>query len=499
MPVPRVYRALPNLVGGSEFGVFNNTLRNACIALTERYLNLKVDGVLTKPILPDKEFYKLIMLDDFRNGLIKKVKHYAHVYSRSDVVEMYTGQKRRIYQAAMESLMVDPLVKVDSHLKTFIKFEKTNINKAPRIINPRSTRYTLELARYLKKLEKPVYAAINRLFKSRAKATVIKGFNVYETADVIRTKWDQFVDPVSVAGDITKLDMHISIDALKFEHSVYNGIFKSRKLKRLLSWQLLNKGRAYFKDGHVSFFMRGTRSSGDINTSLGNVIIVCAVIYSFMRTFGVKMELCNNGDDFSIILERSQLHILDKLPMWFELAGFVLKMETPVDAFEQIEFCQTQPVFDGKQWRMVRNPFTCFRKDTICTMPVMVSSQYEMWLKAVGDGNGVLTVGLPIFQSMYAAFRRSGKQYSAEFYQRVYKNTSMFERTHGIEEATLTPVSQDARYSFYVAFGILPDLQRCVEAYFDKLHITSEETERLDTIIGDDLLNNEVFPINVSW
>jgi len=492
VPRARIYHALPNVLGDSEFGVYNNTLRAACIALTERYLNLKVDGVLTTPIQPQRNVFVSAGIMKFRNFMVRKNRHIAHVYSRSEVVEMYTGQKQRLYREAMESLSHDPLTNMDARLKTFIKFEKCNVNKAPRIINPRSTRYTLELARYLKKLEKPIYSSINDIFKSCSDHTVIKGLNVFESARVIRDKWDRFVNPVAIGGDITKLDMHVSVPALQFEHSIYNGMFKSRRLQRLLKQQLTNRGRAYFQDGHVSFAMRGTRCSGDINTSLGNVLIVCAVIYAFKQHYELDFELINNGDDFVIVAE-SELydHISNLIVEWFKSFGFILKAEPPVYEFEQLEFCQTKPVFDGFEWRMCRIPATVFKKDTLCTMPIPNRATYRMWLAAVGDGGCALTNGLPVLSAFYSMYRRSGLNYSDAFYQRVFKNTSMFEKRHNVEQRS-DSITQDARYSFYVAFGILPDDQRAMESYFNSIDITDEIVEAVGCV-GDLSIDVPIF------
>lgn len=475
--------------------MFNNTLRNACIALTERYLNLRVDGELRQPIKPRQHIFNGVGFQAFSNKVVRRCAARSHVYSRQEVVEMYTGSKQRAYAAAMESLLYEPLTKHDAELNTFIKFEKTNINKAPRIINPRSTRYTLELARYLKKLEKPVFSAINSCFRSKSSHTVIKGLNVYDSAAAIRAKWDRFTDPIAISGDITKLDMHVSRAALEYEHSIYNRIFRSRRLKRLLSWQLLNTGRAYFKDGSVSFSMQGTRSSGDINTSLGNVIIVCSILYAYTQGTGVCVELLNNGDDFCFILERKDYHQLDGLPEFFEECGMPLKMEPPVDEFERIVFCQTQPVYDGRRWRMVREIRTCLRKDTICTVDVHTRESLRQWLHAVGSGNGVITTGIPMLQSFYAMFRRLGLPAGASMYQRAFKNTSMWERTHGVGDAIYTEVTQDARYSFYVATGIVSDVQISFEHIFDSV-TTLEEVDCLSETIGASILNNETYLIN---
>lgn len=483
----REYLVLPQVVGDNEFGVFNNTCRAACIALTERYLNLKVDGKLTKPIRPQKGAFLRPSIITFRNTLARAC-YGTPVLSRQQVVDLYTGAKRQLYQQACDSLDFDPLSEKDWMLKTFIKFEKCNVSKAPRIINPRSTRFTLELARYLKKLEKGLYRGINKVFGARTSHTVIKGLNVVETASVIREKWELFSDPVFIGGDITKLDMHIGLDALGFEHSCYNKIHKSRKLKRLLKKQLHNFGTAYFADGKVSFKMEGTRSSGDINTSEGNAVIVCAVIYDAITELELFTEVIDNGDDFGLFIERRDMQrVVDFLPKHFEHFGFRLTMEDPVDEFENVEFCQTKPVFDGDVWRMCRLPMTIFKKDTICTMPVNSQKVWREWLKAVGDGGLSLTEGLPVLPNFYKAYQRSGSTCRSTIVQQVFKNTGQWQKSNNIQQFR-SDVTVDARVSFYKAFGITPDEQIELEIYFDGLSIDGSETSYLGTIRENNLI-----------
>lgn len=487
---PREYIALPSIVENNQLGIFNNTCRAACVALTERYLNLKIDGVLTAPIKPDVGAFAQPTLIEFRNILVRRC-YGTPVLSRREVVDLYTGAKKKLYQEALESLDHTALAAKDWMLKTFIKFEKCVLSKAPRIINPRSVRYNLEVARYLKKLEKTVYRAINNIFRSHTAHTVIKGLNVVESARVIRQKWDRFVHPAFVGGDITKLDMHIDVEALKFEHSAYNLIFRSNKLRRLLKKQLVNRGRAYFKDGHVSFVMHGTRCSGDINTSTGNVIIVCAVLFHAIVTLNLDCEVIDNGDDFGIILEQADVErLVSALPGIFFSFGFRLTMEKPVDEFEHIEFCQTKPVFDGEEWRMCRIPSTVFKKDTICTIPVQSRSVWRQWLHAVGTGGLSLTAGLPVLPNFYRAFRRSGQECKETIRQVIFKNTSMFEKLDKLTKFS-DNVTSEARLSFYIAFGITPDEQLEAEAFFDNLVIEDE----FDSMLGTIRDNNLVHPI----
>nr|QDH88774.1 MAG: RNA-dependent RNA polymerase [Riboviria sp.] len=109
----------------------------------------------------------------------------------------------------MESLGRDPLVVKDSYLTSFVKFEKQDLGKAPRVINPRSPRYNLVLGKYLKFLEKRVYKGINRAFGAHTAHTVIKGLNVEESGKVVMAKWRRFGKPVGVGLDTKVRHAHL--------------------------------------------------------------------------------------------------------------------------------------------------------------------------------------------------------------------------------------------------------------------------------------------------
>ena len=176
-----------------------------------------------------------------------------------------------------------------------------------------------------------------------------------------------FADPVAVGLDAKKFDMHVSAQALMFEHNLYNEVFHSKKLKRLLMWQIRNKGKAYTQDGELSYEILGTRSSGDLNTALGNCYLMCAMIWSLAHSLSIKIQLANNGDDCVVVMEREDVEcFVHAVPEFFSRLGFRMKIEQPVDCFECIEFCQTNPVFNGASYTMVRNPRTCLVKDAMC-------------------------------------------------------------------------------------------------------------------------------------
>ena len=406
-----------------------------------------------------------MILNGFRDTVLSKMP-ILRPASRQQVVEMYTGSKKRLYQRALDESRATPCNWLHSRLKGFSKFEKTDISKACRCINPRHPIYNLELARYLKPAEKIIYKYIGKVY---GHPTVIKSYNALDSARVLREKWDMFTDPVAVGLDAKKFDMHVSIEALEYEHSWYTALFHSnRKLRRLLSRQLRNKGIAFTRDAIIKYVMEGTRSSGDINTSLGNCILMCALIYEYARQRGVKIALANNGDDCVVFMEREDLNcFMSGLQQWFANYGFRMVCETPVDEFECIEFCQTNPVYRGDAWIMMRNPRTCLIKDTMCTTSLNGKNSLRKWLRAVGMCGLALTSGLPMMQSFYSKYVDLGVAVSQSYIDHVHAGTSMVVRIAGLK-CERRSITEEARFSFYKAFNILPDQQVLYENFFSE-------------------------------
>ena len=473
----RSYVVMGGLTAESRLGVYNASVDNAERALKERYFLVKTDEGFCPPLTPTKGWYKRKGFRKFKES-VTRIR--PSVYNYHETAEFYTGPKRVTYLKAADTLMRHNLRRREAGLKMFIKFEKQNLDKAPRCINPRGPRYTLSLARYLKKLEKRVYSRIDKLFAKKLKGckTVLKGMNAQQVARNVVRKWNRFKDPVAVGMDAMKFDMHVHEDALQYEHSIYNEIFKDRELAKLLRWQLSNRGRAWFVDGEIRFFIKGTRSSGDINTSCGNVIIMCALVYDTMMALGVDYELCNNGDDSVLIVERADLQrVLLSVPRYCERAGFRMTMEDPVYVLEGIEFCQTHPCLVSGKWTMVRNLSACLQKDGMCLQPITNSKSLSKWLYAVGTCNSILHAGVPVLEAMARCFLRYGTKCSDAMLQKVFYNTSMFARIQDL--GTTAGVRDETRASFYEAFNVLPDLQIELEEYFDKLELDLEIKPRM--------------------
>lgn len=432
-----------------------------CTAIAERMIYARIGGRLLKRGDRGRAHFGS-MLGEFRTKVMRALGRSFHPMEAQEFAETYTGRKRRMYESCVEEYLSEGVKAIHAVFKTFMKVEKVPVNKTPRTIQPRDKIYNVGLGRYLKVIEKRVFRAIAKVFGQRY--VVFKGLNMNQRGLEMRELYERYRQPVAVGIDASRFDASVERGLLEWEHGLYNGVFHSKELARILKMQLDNKGVAYCHDGKVTYSVRGGRGSGDMNTSLGNSLIMCGIMWSWLDRCGVRASLVNDGDDCVVLMEADDL---DKFQVGFpEYAlelGFTMVVEPPVYDFEQIEFCQSHPVMANGAWRLVRNIDTAREKDSMCLFPLDNAGAYQSWLYAVGECGLALTSGVPIFQEMYKAMMRSGK--ASNMADAVFMQSGARMCSVGMD-AKESEVDVNARLSFERAFGYTPDEQVALEEYY---------------------------------
>jgi len=249
------------------------------------------------------------------------------------------------------------------------------------------------------------------------------------------------------------------------------------ELKWLLKQQLDNVGYGDYPGGQIQYTTEGCRMSGDMNTGLGNCLLMCTMMYQYCKDIGVKARLINNGDDCVLIVEEEDLpKVMASYGDWFLKMGFKMTLEGDdiATAIEQVVFCQLQPVFTGEHgWTMVRQ-LKAIIKDAACLTPDIKG--ISTWMGAVGECGLALAGDIPVYGAVYRAYARMGDTSRADGrHQRVtighnaFRNTGMALASRGMNRAANGGPTPQARCSFYFAFGVEPDLQVAIEARFDNL------------------------------
>jgi len=333
------------------------------------------------------------------------------------------------------------------------------------------------LGRHIKDVEHDIFKAIDHAFDETGQhRTVAKGMNMNERGLVIAEMWNSFDNPVAVGLDASRFDQHINDKLLNFEHSIYPlfcegaGDGDLRPLRELLRSQLINYGRYYGKDGTIKYAVKGGRMSGDMNTSSGNVIIMCALMYSYISSKGLskRVKLLNDGDDCVLIMdERTREAFTSGLKEWFLDMGITMEYDGVYRYLEEVEFCQARPLFDSQLgYRLVPRPSKRLYSDLVSTKDLSVKKVHDKWLGAVAGCGLASCSGVPVFQEFYTWLAKEVKPYIPiegsphyRFRQELVKGMTMRYRMPTVEE----------RISFFHAFDITPAEQELLEQYFSTL------------------------------
>uniref|UniRef100_A0AB39ICP2 RNA-directed RNA polymerase n=1 Tax=Pastinaca umbravirus 1 TaxID=2950848 RepID=A0AB39ICP2_9TOMB len=454
-PVRRVSYQIDAVRPLADYGVHNNSLKNLVRGINERVFFIDNKG--TSPVKPEPNAFAIVK-DDLKAFRVVP-------WTMEQVAASYSGSQKTRYENAMNSIYEKPFCKHDARVSTFIKAEKINFtakpDPAPRVIQPRDPRFNICFAKFIKPLEPMLYKALGRLYKHPC---IAKGFNAFQTGEIIANKWKMFSHPVCVGLDASRFDQHVSVAALRFTHKIYKRFVKDPEFDRLLQLMYVNKGRGTAKDGVVKYKVEGCRMSGDMDTALGNCVLMVLMTRALCRELSIPHELMDNGDDCIVIFDKEHLSKFQSaVKPFFRKLGFSMKVEDPVFKLEHIEFCQTQPVFDGTQWRMVRQ-ITSIAKD-LCS--VISWDQLPLWWDAIGTCGLALAGGIPVFHSFYKWLCRIGKRGSNVDKHPLFK-CGMVYLSLGMDSSKKT-ITPEGRLSFASAFGISPEMQMALEDTYDRL------------------------------
>lgn len=487
------FSVVDNFSSAEEFLVPNASVDNLARAVCERMMLPKVNGVYKPPLRPNK-----LVLADLRELIFAEIRPHIRrmsPYPRSKIPTLYTGRKRTLYANAEDTLETKPLVAEDWEVRCFGKADKLNCSvKAlediiQRVIQGQSVRYNVELACFIKPMENAMYEAIDKMFNAHTGApdtekTILKGMNCEKVAEQIKAKHDRFSDPVFVPLDAVKYDAHTSNEMQEIEHELYCLFFNVKKDRTRLRWllekQLKVKGKGFCFDGVVKYVMKNIRMSGCMNTGSGNNAIMAMCIRKFMAEVGISNYAAGiNGDDAFLIVERRDLMlIMDRVHDCFKQYGYNMEVGKPVSDMEELEFCQTHPVFDGIKWRMVRDPRKSCTKDTISIHPFNSVKDWVSYMDSVGNGGLSATAGIPMMQSYYLSYVRiaqenapKGYDFSKRKIEQTQEINGFYYMRKGMNEK-VREITVEARVSFWKAFGITPDVQIFMEQQYSDIRQT---------------------------
>jgi len=389
-----------------------------------------------------------------------------------ETAQSYSGALRRRYLEAERLLREDgPVCSSDTFLQAFLKAEKRkpwDVAK-PRMIFPRSPRYNLHLASWLKPFEHWLWGNL----KSRALSgvgnsrVVAKGLNQVQRANLIVSKMSKLADCVVFEVDGKAFEAHISVDQLVMEHSVYLTAYGGDPdLQRALSHQLRNKGRTMYG---TKFSRLGGRASGDYNTGMGNSLIMLAIVKASMDHIGHReWDTLVDGDNALIFLPGDTAErVRAAFPAAASfVAGHTMTLEQSVTKVESITFGQSRPLKIKGGWKMVRDYRKVVSHGTSSHANLGEPRYALEYLRGVACCEASLADEVPIL------WRWSNHLLAqTESVRRVRQRGLADYQVMGVdldkvlsEPGLAKPPDDETRASFAAAFGIGPDEQLRLES-----------------------------------
>jgi hypothetical protein len=374
----------------------------------------------------------------------------------------YHGAKRARYLNACQHVLDSGITRRDAGVTMFVKMEKVQLCKDPRAIQFRDPKYCVMLASFLKPMEHLIYSLKPKHPMMSGTRIVGKGLNQVERAKLLMKKMAYFTSPVILGLDMSRFDKHVDKAQLREEHRFYLKSNNDPQFAELLSWQL--KNHVTSKHG-FKYVVNGGRMSGDMNTALGNCVIVCAMVIGFMLPRNERFDILDDGDDCLLIVESESVPgILRDIEREFLSFGHELKIEKVAYELEQALWCQSNPVLTKYGYKFVRNPFKVMSSCLVGTRWLRVPTRVRReFLAGLAECEYVLNLGVPVLQEYALALKRNSQGAKLRFdkdsgeWFKYLRESKLYKRLAdaGYDEE----ITDASRISFQKAFGVTIDQQ----------------------------------------
>lgn len=468
-------------------GVYQPVVHYDCLENQIQSIHNRVCGVVPHPTQDGKQIMRLAAVQlartlppTFENDIY-------------DLSKRHVGLKAARYATAARQLeMVGPS-KSDANIKAFIKPERfdltSKVNPDPRMIQFRGAKYCVELASYLRPIEEHIYLMDSCSDGVPASRNVAKGLNSVERAELLVHKMSHFTSPVILGLDASRFDKHVSVDHLRAEASVYLYSNPHPRFRELLRMQERN---TCFTSLGVKYVTSGRRMSGDMNTAVGNVLIMLIMLVAICRIKVklLKWDTLDDGDDALVIIEEADLaRFSAQVEALFLSMGMKIKLDEPVRNVHQVVFCKSQVVeFRPMKFKFVRNYLDVFSK-SLCGVRNWPNATFRLRaMHAIGVCELVLNLGVPVLQAFALAVMRNTSGRGIDHAPDGLRARATREaRNIGLtryDDLKPQPIHDCARASFALAFGVSESEQRELEYGLDHWVFSNGVPDRLGEYVN---------------
>lgn len=235
--------------------------------------------------------------------------------------------------------------KIPAIVTPFTKIEKmkTNKYKAPRMIQARHPVFNIHYGAYIKPLEHMILSRKTHIHFGKGDYDLIA-----QKINKLRNKYTWYTE-----GDHKTFDAHVTTEALKLTHKFYQSCYNhDRKLRELSKRTLNNICISRHED---KYKIKGTRMSGDVDTSIGNSLINYAILMWLLDELGITGDAIVNGDDF-ILFTKEEIPI-DLAATMFRRVNMETELLPSTQNIHQVEFCKSKFVITPEgNFTMMANP-----------------------------------------------------------------------------------------------------------------------------------------------
>jgi len=388
-------------------------------------------------------------------NLFKKNSISLTPWKRFKVVNSYSGPYRAKYFRAQQVYNKYGLQQKHSHATLFVKDDKYSgePEKACRAIQYRHPVFMLEQGRFTKPIEKWFYS-----LQDEYDTTIVGKSDPFTIAKTLIDKSSVFVRPTYLLLDASKFDSCVDAKWLRLCMRFYLLLFPKRyhnTIRYLWTKTFINRGRT---TKGLRFKTNGTRLSGDMDTGLGNSIIMWAMLKTFLCNLKIKHSILVNGDDSVVVIEYRDLYKTSDLKL-FEEMGFNMKCDVVYD-ISDVEFCQAKVIETDYGHTMSRNPERVLAR-TAWTTIKYGRSKARAYVNTLGLCERAASWGVPIASQLATQMINSAnttrtiemRPWLKEYYGQMKKWWKTGE----------PKISLETRLNFWSAWGISVDQQLRLE------------------------------------
>jgi hypothetical protein len=517
------YSALSGLAPWSVCIVPHLDEINAMRMIAHRIHHAKIQGKFQVPLKPNHNSvarFKAAMMR-FSMAFVERYG-YAEPISRERVLEHCPPDKKALYKQALLSLeheaplgpkdMIDLCHgKIEKRMEFgapgLAKLVQVPDSMAARPVRAKSTRFNIEWGKFVYAIEKKDYELIDHMFAERQRKwykpvhkVVMKGLNAKQRGEQLSI-FRQQVGVVYLDPDAEKWDFSLCIEDLKVEHMHYLSVFAPawhREIKSLTKAMEKRDIKVRFAGGIVRFRTVGQRSSGVTNTSLGNIDDMCVSMHDFFESLPYWCDLIDDGDDTIVSVDANYLTQFRKdLIRHFRGLGISLKINVATPQLEKVTFCQCRllDLTDGP--RVVRVFPQALGKDTV-VLHQYGEKPFFKHLLAVGECGLAGASGVPVYQAFYQMYIRWANKAGikrSDWAKYLDDYSALRYLSKGMAPVA-SPVTEQNRLAFDLAFGFSVQQQLCLEARYESLEFDFNNTYHESAVLNT---ADRVDPLLSGW